>query len=494
MSDHNLRNISQLSNHRFFIPAFQRGFRWTTLEATALLEDIANFDRDKESFYCLQPLVIKEDGNRWIVVDGQQRLTTLFLILQAIGHEKSFKLKYETRESSWEFLCAPDKDKAKSNIDYHFIFEVHLCVTEWLSADAERTAKFKLNLLHHTKVIWHELASTDDAVAAFTRLNVGKIRLTDAELVRALFLRSNGGEQGQADDLQQQIALEWDQMEKALQADEMWYFLQGDKPIRDCRIQLVLSLVAKSNDVEHETYIHFNDRLKNTPALEVWREVKRMFRILEEWYLDREMFHLIGYLRAAGEKLATLVSRYGSGDSGKRVFKADLCESMQKKLLKESGMGEFLDVLKYGNPSIRQVLLLFNIATMLQHKESAFRFSFFRYHQERWDIEHIHSVASPKGEDKQDPETDSIGNLTLLDRETNRSYKNAPFPDKRKRILGLDCEGKFLPTCTRNVFLKAYSKNPENLLLWTDADAVEHEETMLRVLSGFFKSNCATHS
>ena len=67
--------------------------------------------------------------------------------------------------------------------------------------------------------------------------------------------------------------------------------------------------------------------------------------------------------------------------------------------------------------------------------------------------------------EKDDEEVDQgIGNLTLLDRSTNRSYKNAVFAVKRERLLSLDRSGIFVPLCTRNVFLKCYSNRVDNVM------------------------------
>src|SRR6185436_9981728 len=63
---------------RFYVPAYQRGYRWGKDEVRKLLDDIWE-SRDKS--YYLQPVVVKKyDGDEWELVDGQQRLTTLFLI------------------------------------------------------------------------------------------------------------------------------------------------------------------------------------------------------------------------------------------------------------------------------------------------------------------------------------------------------------------------------------------------------------------------------
>jgi uncharacterized protein with ParB-like and HNH nuclease domain len=77
------RTVGDLSGH-FLVPGYQRGFRWGHHEVEALLNDIVASDGK----YYLQPLVVKRlDDQRWELIDGQQRLTTLYLILQYIhGH------------------------------------------------------------------------------------------------------------------------------------------------------------------------------------------------------------------------------------------------------------------------------------------------------------------------------------------------------------------------------------------------------------------------
>ena len=87
-----LRSIRELFGLRFFIPAYQRGYRWTDEQVTALLDDILEFvqrpteDTEAGSFYCLQPIVVRQGiddrGTYYEVIDGQQRLTTLYIILK----------------------------------------------------------------------------------------------------------------------------------------------------------------------------------------------------------------------------------------------------------------------------------------------------------------------------------------------------------------------------------------------------------------------------
>ena len=100
-----LKSIYELvkGNYKFVIPSYQRGYRWTERETEDLLEDILDFKQQpsQEGFYCLQPLVVKKDEeksqregmNIYRVIDGQQRLTTILLILKAL--EKILKEEYE---------------------------------------------------------------------------------------------------------------------------------------------------------------------------------------------------------------------------------------------------------------------------------------------------------------------------------------------------------------------------------------------------------------
>lgn len=82
-------------------------------------------------------------------------------------------------------------------------------------------------------------------------------------------------------------------------------------------------------------------------------------------------------------------------------------------------------------------------------------------------------------------EIDSIKNLTLLDSGTNRSYKNAFFPTKRNCIIELDKASTFVPLCTRNVFVKYYSKNDIDSHIWSDDDANAYLEAIKESLKAY---------
>lgn len=95
-------------------------------------------------------------------------------------------------------------------------------------------------------------------------------------------------------------------------------------------------------------------------------------------------------------------------------------------------------------------------------------------------------VRALSGEGEARVDDNALSNLALLDMGTNRSYKNAIFPVKRTRIIELDKLGQFVPPATRNVFLKYYSPNAAQLMLWDGADQDEYGNAIEETLRRFF--------
>ncbi len=315
-----LKSISELlvdefgQPARYWIPSYQRGYRWTETQVTQLLDDIWDFVQSHGnvstgSFYCLQPLVVcKRSDGSYEVIDGQQRLTTIFIlltyrhdILNIIGKQR-YAIDFATRDPS--FLADINLDRAGENVDFHHICEAWKAIDAWCRArDGSHVLKLIQHLLNddeaggNVRVIWYELTSEDDPVAAFTRLNVGKIPLTEAELIRALFLR-RARLDDTTENMSLRIAYEWDQIEKRLQDDPFWYFLQNEDSGGINRIDLIFRLAAhlEKNDggvgidgQPYSVFFYFSDRLKENSADDEWKRIRSIFMSLEEWYEDREL-------------------------------------------------------------------------------------------------------------------------------------------------------------------------------------------------------------
>lgn len=570
-----LKTIEKLLDKKFFIPSYQRGYRWDAQQVKDLLNDITNFTPEKiktsneDTWYCLQPLVVKECTkeakqknnlnieNRWFeVIDGQQRLTTIFLIGHYINEmwrgmdkDSEIELHYQTREKSTNFLnnlkINVNKDIAidSSNIDYFHISSAYKAINDWVRNNENVRFvrdKFIDKFINQTKVIWYE-TKEEDTISIFTRLNSGKIILTNAELVKALFLNSsnfkNDIKNNDINLKQLEIAKEWDDIEYALQNDSFWYFINCEKNEMDTRIEFILNLIAKKPcdlDFDHYTFDYFSKKFSTYSKDEIinnWGEIKRFFQTLEEWFTERELFHKIGFLIATQENMNSsqdlVISLVNlSGKCTKIKFK----EKLNEKIIETVNIQ--LNDLEYKNKNVKKVLLLHNIQTMLNNELEDSKFPFDRYINEDWDIEHINSVSeempnSPKHQEDwlketkeflndfpelksrtehYDKETfeklfidiinyfntvneedgkNGISNLALLDSGTNRSYKNNVFPLKRKKIIGNDKKGTFIPICTKNIFMKNYSDEVSQMTFWGENDRNDYYKNIKTVLKPY---------
>lgn len=576
-----LKTVNELCSNsegkpqRYFIAAYQRGYRWTPLQVTQLLDDIREFSKRRnpqpDDFYCLQPLVVRiSEGGGFEVVDGQQRLTTLMLILRHFNERLTekyrkpiFTLEYETRPELLKFLDQPTEELARKNVDFFHLKMAMDSIENWFSDKEGELEEIKSAFQGKAKVIWYEIAETEHPVDVFTRLNVGKIPLTNDELIRALFLKRSSGDVTESQSLQTLIAYEWDHIEKTLQSDAFWYFVSNDLDRKQNRIGLLFELVASADGIpeefKHDPYgifFTFGRRLKKTGVtLEAeWRKIKQAFLLLEEWYEDRVLFHMVGYLVSQG--LSLIAIRDLSADSSKSTFELRLRQEIFTRSIDPKAgwplselevrgrVDERLNTLKYPSHRIKSLLLLFNVATLIQNTQSNLRFQFDSFKNGSWNIEHVRSVATDKPdrhflrikwletccrylesirlepeiqddirsfislpqadaineifdplydrvityfkEDTDESADHSIANLALLDEYTNKSYKNAVFAVKRQRVLQLDQAGIFVPLCTRNVFLKCYSPEVDNMMFWGEEDSTGYMKVMTETLTSFF--------
>ena len=256
--------VGDVQGH-FYVPDYQRGYRWGKTEVETLLNDINEYggktrkaDNDN---YCLQPVVVRNLGDKYELIDGQQRLTTLYLIYVYMNKvsngfmsEPRFTLSYETRNKSVDFLKNPDEAKRNDNIDFFFIYNAYKTIEDWFS-QKEKLQSTLTNINKYfdecVKIIWYEVPDTENSIDLFTRLNIGKIPLTSSELVKALFLK----DESEKAIRQEELSLEWDNLEKELHNEEFWGFLtNSDADNYPTRIDLVLDLISRKQYGDKETY------------------------------------------------------------------------------------------------------------------------------------------------------------------------------------------------------------------------------------------------
>ena len=112
----------------FFVPKYQRGYRWTDSQVKTLMSDLwENCNQETKKEYCLQPVVVrKRSEDDYELIDGQQRFTTTLILLSYIRRmfpfvQINYTLEYETRTATSEFLANINAEGAQSNIDFFHI-------------------------------------------------------------------------------------------------------------------------------------------------------------------------------------------------------------------------------------------------------------------------------------------------------------------------------------------------------------------------------------
>lgn len=405
---------------KFYIPSFQRGYRWGHDEVTRLLDDV-NSNGTKN--YCLQPIVVRRKKDSFELIDGQQRLTTLFLIYKYMNisssgflDEPKFSLVYETREKSEEFLANIDLSKKEENIDYWFMCNAYNTIEKWFANKDKKSTLTNINKYfdENVKIIWYEVDESEDSIALFTRLNIGKIPLTSAELVKAMFLsRDNNPDMDRQK--QEEISLQWDNIEKSLHNDSLWYFLTNRSNAKyQTRIDLVLDLIAgkpADNKEKYFTFFYFDALNQIQKLSEIWQEIQHTFLILKDWYEDHELYHKIGYLIASNTKslqdifALSNIKKEGTGIT-KKQFKAELDVYIKKSILISTNYSELSYEKSKDYARISKLLLLFNVESVRQNGEQTQWFPFEKFKFQKsgkvsWSLEHIHAQES-EGMQKQD--------------------------------------------------------------------------------------------
>ena len=413
------KTISEITG-RFYIPDYQRGYRWGRKQVTQLLDDIA----ESKNAYYLQPIVLckhKDDNYDYDVVDGQQRLTTLYLLYKAleqiwIGMKSTpysflkeedvtphYSIEFETRTQSWDFLASINGktlEEATVFPDYLYMYHAYQAANLWFSEHPNKIAEISSSLQSRVKLIWYEVTDKVDARDVFKRLNIGKIKLTNSELVKALFLSSSTSNINEKE--KDHIVEQWDGIEREMHNKKFWAFLTNkDKKQYATRIDLLFDIIANKEDNdpdEYSTFLYFDTLLKGSKnRLEEWNKIYLDFLRLRDWFNDRELYHKIGYLVTVGDskELSMLLLRAKDENMTNSSFRASLDEDIKKSI---DFSPLYLEDLSYGknNNDIERVLTLFNVLSTLQLTKDSQRYPFDNHKSISggWSLEHIHAQQS----------------------------------------------------------------------------------------------------
>lgn len=451
-----LKAIAELldGNHHFYIPSYQRGYRWDKNQVEDLLKDIWDFasSSKKGDFYCLQPIVVKSktwkkkddiEINCWEVIDGQQRLTSLLLLLNYLrktsedakdSKAQFYDIFYQTRPE-FDF----DNPNQNEDIDSFHAYTAKKTIEQWFSSNTVKKSKIvevlfddysevqkstpRIDWEPQVKVIWYvtENQKDIDSIKIFNNLNKGKIRLTNAELIKALFILKTQEYKNniKVEELNiEELAYEWNDIESSLQDNRLWYFLANKNYNPATRIDLIFDFLTeknKNNDNDNDfAYRRFQNLYDNSGDAfwkskgvenftEAWQKVKEVYQTFIYWYENSSIYHYVGYLIYNGVSILSIYTEC------KGKTKSDTINYLQTligdKLLNYNKSD--IDSLSYSDDKekiiLKRILLFFNIQTCVDQQINQnssiinsdtvtyYKFPFDLFKLNDWDIEHVGS-------------------------------------------------------------------------------------------------------
>lgn len=623
------------SNGRIYnIPEYQRGYKWSEKDVNALLNDIDNFkvdEKDNSKFYCLQNITIKkQNDNIYEVIDGQQRLTTLSILLSYLGETNLLnKIQYSIREESGNFLYELLKEK---KIDYlndkleyindfdrnydiqdvfHFCLAKHTII-EFFNKNENKNKEndFRDKLLKNVKLIVNDVSSGNDVKGEtiFKNLNSNKVALEYYDLIRAIFItrvNSNenkeespttillnnaqlilnyldNGNNAKAETIFISKAKEANDIDLAekrikigIDIDNMniWWSDENVKEYfkmfsNENNISILYDLYWKCRNNESNNNNNNNNEKSNAykaqsnnealfkyldtntdKAEVVFKEVVRFHNTMTDWYEDKEIYHLLGFIGEHIEKDINTIWSIWEKNTTREDFKNKLKQIIKDELIKNIEIKDnddekdpyknYLESIKDTNKNWYEeeemkkntikLLVLMDIIKILNNKDIKHKLPANYFNKNKEDIEHIFSKTPNdkttikdaiynidfiiksfekykdelcesltnkatikdyieeklkplnelnselnKKEDKEKttlkdigkledyqrfirdvPHINSIGNLVLLNLNTNRSYGNNPYIEKRMIIIEQHESGeKYIRNHTWSIFSK----------------------------------------
>ena len=401
-------HITDISGCDFFIPSYQRGYKWRPKDVEYLIEDFNDYQGVKS--YYMQPLVVARKEGKIIVVDGQQRLTTFFLIWRRLyengalenhpfNKSNCFSLEYENRHESTTYLSFHGDRHTKETPDVRNFKRAESTIDTLLP---------RIDIKHFEKVffeqatfLWYELDDPDEGPKTFEKLNGKRIALTDVELCKVFLLSNSCTTASQ----RSERAAAWQSMEYRFQDDKFYSFISKDfnSSHDQSRMNYILDVSLDKIQEEKNEYLDYPlyNRLKNDAAkgVNVWKRLVQTFHRMEMMYDNPLYYNLVGFLiTRTNTQLRDIMDDVVSNEFGNRLV---------KRVTDWVNTGTQLSDLVYTDNKTFSALLLFNILCDLTEKKAlstkiedkygfTHRFRFDLLRSEGYDKEHVHATNSQR--------------------------------------------------------------------------------------------------
>lgn len=406
-----------------------------------MLEDFSEFLKQEKTYYCMQPLaVVKTEDNKYELLDGQQRLTTLLILWRILFEDNKentfypyiFEYERDSSESNtllnrYSFITESDEIKKGEhrNIDEYYMSKVYGAIKQYFIDNSDNQKEDFKKLLKgegkHILFLWYEV-NEEEKHTTFANLNSGKIELTCSELIKAILLSDDNKESSDNNGLPDKslVAAQYAEMEEAFNDDRLWYMLQTDEPLyngsrMDLLFNMVLNISQKTYEADPKSAFYEVYTEKKVDLSKFWKDCRAYFVRIMDLYKNPYTYHYIGYLTYIEDnnKIDDWVKAY------KELGLKGCIEQMKSKVRGSISGLDDLEKITYSNTSkttLRKIFILHNIQTILIHYEAiktanlGLRFSYEQFpfellYSQKWDIEHIASLTDnplTKQKDRED--------------------------------------------------------------------------------------------
>ena len=381
----------------FNIPEYQRGYKWTIEDATTLLDDLEKFEtanKDNNSFYCLQNITLVPKDANLNIVDGQQRLTTLYILLSYLKYGEKERnveipdfekqLMYSIRNDTGNFLSntittnsfwkSEIKAEDSKHRDEYYIREVAKAIKDWFEKKDEngrRLHSLSLNtILNRLKLIVNKLDGKSEETV-FANINGGKVPLDGADLVRAILMTKSAKEK--FEDFKSVEKTYEFRVRMGIEIDEInrWW---NNKDVKNYFEQFLPNTTEKDTNFNQDNfpinllyklfYEIFKNQIKDEKGkikkeqnafsfkffeygtnfdtnskndyYEMYQKILSLHLTLKDWYNNQQIYHLLGYLffnfKENGVSLELIWRRWNNSFT-KQKFIQSLKNLITEKLL-----------------------------------------------------------------------------------------------------------------------------------------------------------------
>lgn len=431
--------LTQYESQGYHIPAYQRGYKWssdTNGQVSILLNDLwESFERDESKEYYLQYITVKriqvdEEGRICYyleVIDGQQRLTTLSILLSVLAlqlEEKNIctsKLHYAIREDffsehiyegenlkvlvekKWKIdFEGTDNDKQ----DIYYLFHAAIKCYSFFKNNKSKLDSFYQYLLKNVKLIVNSVDKHIESETVFKNLNSNKVPLSEVELIKGLLLTKVGRiytaerrrSYKEVLDTRAALGKQWDEITAWTNKPEINTFYFNGK--EGAGMHELLHLVAisicegvnikssKKNDLPL-----FNFYNKYPDIQRAFQHLLDIRSSLVDWYETPKYYNLIGFCRfVKGSKHNTLHFLRDCFNCKDKDVLGVLLAKCKAELLPCKEIN--LNNIRYGEHDNLMHAILLSLSVF--SKGGNPKFNFYEFENKQWTLEHIFP-QSPEG-------------------------------------------------------------------------------------------------